>query len=44
MEVIDVFVARIGLGSFVTLIVITKKARFNILTIFFFKSFDETYF
>ena len=31
MEVIDVSVARIGLESFVTLIVITKKARFNIL-------------
>ena len=37
MVVIDVSVARIGLESFVTLIVITKKARFNILKFLFSK-------
>ena len=34
MVVIDVFVAPIGLANFATLIVITKKARFNIFKIF----------
>ena len=41
MEVIDASVARIGLESFVTLIVITKKARFNILKFLFSKFFQK---
>ena len=41
MEVIDVSVARTGLENFVTLIVITKKARFNILKFLFSKFFQK---